>query len=337
MTRYTAEKALLGDQPIVVLIDHEDQRKLRVACHGAALLSFEVPVNGVMHDIADGYRDAHEVATRPGSRFATMVPFAGRIGDARYTFDGQPQDLQPGVTGADRAARHGFVRNTDFAMAELAADSAGAHVTLATSAIRPQPGYPHAIDLTVTFTLDAGGIALDVSMRNVGDTEAPCFFGWHPYFRVGNNALTGTTADGWQLQIPAQTLIRTDADLIALPGAAAYVPLDDAPAFDFREARKIGSTILDHEYADLHAEADGYIRTRLRDPSTGLAIAVWQERGVMHAFTADTAARDARRAVALEPMECMADAFNRPEWHDAIRLAPGAERRFRCGVEVLLP
>lgn len=337
MTRYTAEKALLGDQAIVVLTDHEDQRKLRVACHGAALLSFEVPVGGAMHDIADGYRDANEVATRPGSRFAIMVPFAGRIGDARYTFDGQKQDLQPGVSGADRASRHGFVRNTDFAIATLTADANGAHATLATSAIRPQPGYPHAIDLAVTFMLEAGGLTLDVSMRNVGDSEAPCFFGWHPYFRVGNNALGGNTADTWQLQIPAQTLIRTDADLIALPGAAAYVPLDEAPAFDFREARTIGNTILDHEYTDLHAETDDHIRTRLRDPATGLAIAVWQERGVMHAFTADTASRDARRAIALEPMECMADAFNRSERHDAIRLEPGAERRFRCGVEVLLP
>jgi aldose 1-epimerase len=57
----------------------------------------------------------------------------------------------------------------------------------------------------------------------------------------------------------------------------------------------------------------------------------------MHAVTADTISRDARRAIALEPMECMADAFNRAEWQDAIRLAPGAERRFRCGVDVLLP
>jgi len=29
-----------------------------------------VPLNGGMHDIADGYRDADEIATRPGSRFA---------------------------------------------------------------------------------------------------------------------------------------------------------------------------------------------------------------------------------------------------------------------------
>ncbi|HVC16560.1 MAG TPA: aldose epimerase, partial [Rhodanobacter sp.] len=42
-------------------------------------------------------------------------------------------------------------------------------------------------------------------------------------------------------------------------------------------------------------------------------------------------------AVALEPMECMADAFNRADCADAIRLLPGAERSFRCGIEVELP
>jgi aldose 1-epimerase len=331
-TRYIAGRTLLGDQEIVVLTDSSGKRCVRIARHGAALLSFEMAVDGVMRDLAAGYRDAAEVANRPGSRFAIMVPFAGRIADARYTFDGQSQDLQPGVVGAERASRHGFVRNVDFDIAALTADEHDARVTLTTASIRPQPGYPHAIDLSVTFTLDAGGITLEARMRNVGDGVAPCFFGWHPYFR-----LAASTVDGWQLQIPARTLIRTDADLIALPGAAAYVPLDDAPALDFREPRLLGDSILDHEYTDLEADADGRIRTRLRDPSSGLGIAVWQEHGVMHAFTADTVSRDARRAIALEPMECMADAFNRSDCAGVIRLKPGAERNFRCGVEVELP
>jgi aldose 1-epimerase len=330
MTRYAAENARLGEQEIVVLTDHADNRRLRIARHGAALLSYEVVFGGVVQDLADGYRDAAEVTGRPGSRFAIMVPFAGRIADARYTFDGQPQDLQPGVVGAERASRHGFVRDAAFDVTALSADENGAQVTLTTNVIRPQPGYPHAIDLSVTFTLDAGGITLEASMRNVGDSAAPCFFGWHPYFR-----LAASSVDGWQLLIPAQTLIRSGADLIALSGAAAYVPLDDVPALDFREPRLLGDNVLDHEYTDLHAEADGRIRTRLRDPASGLGMAVWQESGVMHAFTADTANRDARRAVALEPMECMANAFNRPECAQAIRLLPGAERRFRCGVEVV--
>lgn len=328
-TRYAVGHDLLGGQDIVVLTEPGTGRHVRIARHGAALLSFDAGVAAIARDLADGYRDAAEVAARPGSRFAIMAPFAGRIADARYRFDGQLQDLQPGVTGAARASRHGFVRDVDFDLAALDADDGRARATLTTDAIRPQPGYPHAIDLAVTFTLDAGGLTLEACMRNVGDRAAPCFFGWHPYFRVADGEV-----DDWQLQIPAQTLIRTGADLIALAGAEAYVALDDAPALDFREPRLIGDSIIDQGYTDLDADPDGRIRTRLRDPASGFAIAVWQERGVMHAFTADTVSRDARRSVALEPMECMADAFNRPECAAAIRLEPGAERRFRCGVEI---
>lgn len=331
MTRYTAQSSQLDGLDIVALSDEQDGRRLRIARHGAALLSFEVPLNGSLHDLADGYRDPDEILQRPGSRFAIMAPFAGRIGDARYTFDGQPQDLQPGMTGADRASRHGFVRGTDFDIVALNADDDHARVSLGTSAIRPQPGYPHAIDLAVTFTLDAAGLTLETTMRNVGEQPAPCFFGWHPYFR-----LAASTLDDWQLQVPAQTLIRTDASLIPLPDAAAYVALDEVPALDFRAPRRIGDSIIDQEYTDLDVETDGRIRTRIQDLASGLGIAVWQEHGVMHVFTADTVSRDVRRAVALEPMACMADAFSRADCAAAIRLQPGAARRFRCGVEVAL-
>ncbi len=328
-TRYGAERGYLGEQPLVTLTDHSGRRQLRIAQRGAALLGFEVPLGEASYDLADGHRSAAEIVDRPGSRFAIMVPFAGRIADARYAFDGQQQDLQPGVPGAERASRHGFVRDTVFEIDTLVADNQSARLSLTTSAIRPQPGYPHAIDLEVIFTLDDGGLTLEARMRNVGDAAAPCFFGWHPYFRLADN-----TVDGWQLQIPAETMIATDTDLIPLPGDAAYVPLEKARAFDFRQWRDIGDSVLDQGYTDLSADADGRIRTRLRNPGNGLGIAVWQERGVMHAFTSDTVSRDVRRAIALEPMECMANAFNRADTEAAISLEPGAERHFRCGVEV---
>lgn len=333
MTRYSATQTRLGTQPVVVLHDTLAAREVRVACHGAALLGFALRGgDGTRRDIAAGHRDADDIVRRPGSRFAIMAPFAGRIDDARYTFDGHEQDLQPGVTGADRASRHGFVRDADFSIVALAADDDAARVTLGSSAIRPRPGYPHAIDLRVSFTLDVDGLTLEALMRNVGSDAAPCFFGWHPYFAPGEGEV-----DDWELQIPAQTLIRTGADLIALRGDEAYVSLDDAPALDFRARRRIGESILDQGYTQLEADADGRIRTHLRDPSSGWGVTVWQERGVMHAFTADTLAHGARRAVALEPMEAMADAFNRPECAATIRLEPGAERRFRCGVQVTTP
>jgi aldose 1-epimerase len=324
--KYAAARSSLGDQPLVVLQD-DAGRRVRIACHGAALIGFEVPRAGKPFDIAAGHRDAAEIVARPGSRFAIMVPFAGRIADARYRFDGRGYDLQPGAAAGQRESRHGFVRDADFAVAELVADADSARARL-TTPIRAQPGYPFAIDLLVSYTLDAAGLTLEARMRNGSDAPAPCFFGWHPYFRAGDGM-----ANEWLLQVPARTLIRTGADMIALDGDAAYVPLNDAPALDFQRSRPIGGSILDQGYTDLVADADGRIRTRLTDPATGFRIAVWQERGVMHAFTGDTLKRDARRSIALEPMECMANAFNRPEWAAALRLEPGAERVFRCGVE----
>ena len=324
--KYAVARSSQEDQPIVILQD-DAGRRARIACRGAALLGFEVPRDGRPFDIAAGHRDAAEIVARPGSRFAIMAPFAGRVADARYRFDGRDYDLQPAAAAGQRECRHGFVRDADFAVAELVADGGSARAILSTS-IRAQPGYPFAIDLAVHFTLDAAGLSLGAHMRNSGGQPAPCFFGWHPYFRVSDGAV-----NEWLLQVPARALIRTGADMIALDGAAAYVPLDAAATLDFRRSRLIGGSILDQGYTDLVADGSGRIRTRLMDPATGFAVTVWQEHGVMHVFTADTLQRGARRAIALEPMECMANAFNRPEWAAAIRLEPGAERIFRCGIE----
>lgn len=332
MSTFSIERTRLGPHEVVVLHDASRSRTVRLARRGAGLIGLEQMVNGKMLSLADGYRDAAELDSRPSSRFAIMAPFANRIDDARYTFDGQQQDLQPGVEGSQRASRHGFVRGVDFDIAAEHADATGAQVTFTTQVIRPGTfaGYPHAIDLAVTYTLDAKGLSLQISMRNVGDTAAPCFFGWHPYFRVGDTAV-----DTWELQVPATHLVRTTPDYIPLPGEQAYQALDDAPAtLDFRATKPIGSTKIDCAYTGLMAEADGRIRTRLRDPANGVRLSVWQEHGVMLVFTADTVTRDVRGSVALEPMESMSNAFNRPDCADVIRLEPGVERLFRCGVEI---
>ena len=325
--RYAVERSSLDAQPLVILED-DAGRRVRIACHGATLIGFEAPRGGGSFDIAAGHRDAAEITARPGSRFAIMVPFGGRVADARYRFDGHDYDLQPGAAPGQRESRHGFVRDADFAVAKLVADTHSAGAILTTS-IGRRAGYPFAIDLSVSFTLDDTGLALEARMRNGSDAPAPCFFGWHPYFRVSDGAV-----NEWQLQVPARALIRTGSDMIALDGEAAYVPLDAAPPLDFRHLRRVGGSVLDQGYTGLVPDADGRIRTRLADPASGFSMAVWQERGLMHVFTGDTLKRDARRSIALEPMECMANAFNRPEWADAIRLEPGAERSFRCGIEL---
>lgn len=327
--RFEARSDALGAYPLAVLDDTLRGRTIRIAHRGATVLSMLVTHAGRAVDVADGYRDDAELAARPGSRFAIMAPFANRIADARYRFDGAEHDLQPGTAGDERAARHGFVRDTDFALASLQADQRMAEACFATRiAADAHPGYPFAIGLAIRYRLDERGLTLEATMRNEGGRPAPCFFGWHPYFRLGDTPL-----DSWELQIPATTTIATDARYIPLPGAAAFRPLDECPTLDFRTTRPVGPVRLDNAYAGLRVDADGRIRSHLRDPSSGLGLALWQERGVTLAFSADTASRDVRRSLALEPMESWADAFNRPDCAGDIRLEAGEERSFLCGVE----
>ncbi|KAF1005669.1 MAG: putative protein YihR [Luteibacter sp.] len=329
MSRFTVTRSTLGAQELVVLADTREGREVRIARWGATVLS----IRSGGRDIADGFRNEAELVPHKGSRFAIMTPFANRVNDSRFTFDGTSYDLQPGVVGKDRASRHGFLRGQLFDVADERADDHAVSVTFATQAIRPgvHPGYPFALDFSVTFTLDDKGLTLDTLTRNVGEHAAPTFFGWHPYFRLSDNPI-----EGWELQVPAKQVIATDPDFIPVPGSAAWVSLDNAEkSLDFRKPRLIGETALNNTYADLQRDADGKARTHLRDPQTGTAIALWQKSGVMLAFTSDTAERDARKSVALEPMECIPDAFNREDCATQLRLEPGKERRFVCGVEFL--
>lgn len=331
MSRFTVTRSSLGAQELVVLVDADADREVRIARRGATVLSIVTCSAEARRDIADGFRDEKELLGHKGSRFAIMAPFANRVNDARYTFEGKSYDLQPGAVGADRAIRHGFVRAVTFDIQREHADDDHASVTLFTRAIRPEtnPGYPFSLDVTVTFTLDDKGLTLESRTRNVGDHAAPAFFGWHPYFRLSDNPI-----EGWVLQVPADTVIGTGEDFIPLPGTRAWKALDKADAsLDFRKPRPIGDLALNNTYTDLQLDADGRARTRLRDPKSGTGIAVWQEKGVMLVFTSDTAERDARKSVALEPMECMADAFNRDDCTPLVTLPVGEERRFICGVE----
>jgi aldose 1-epimerase len=331
MNRFSITRASMGEFPLVVLTDHERGLVLRVAERGATVVGIEVPLAGGSFQVADGFRDAAELASGKSARFAIMAPFANRIADGRYTFEGVEHDLQPGVA-ADRGVRHGFLRTADFTVVDEFVDEDRVSVAFFNGSIRPgvHEGYPFAIDVTVRFTLDAGGITLQTTMRNAGTGNAPCFFGWHPYFRMPNGKV-----DEWLLQVDAASLVNTDEGTIPLPGAAAFASLDAAdPSLDFRTMRAIGDTHVDKAFADLRHEADGRSRMRLRDPEGALEVHVWQTAGVGLVFTGDTVPREPRTSVAVEPMEALTNAFNRDDSAGVVRLASGTERSFTCGIEL---
>jgi aldose 1-epimerase len=334
MARFTIKRSTFGAHETVVLEDATGGTKAVIARLGATLLSLHVPIGGELFDVTDGHATPEELSRGSGGRAIIMAPWTNRIDDGKYEFAGRAHDL--GVTDAtNRVILHGFVSRVLWDVAAERATDDAASVTFVTRAIRQGAfrGYPFDVDVSATYTVKPARLEAEIAGTNVGKTDAPFGCGWHPYFRTSAKGINHL-----RLIIPCRTRIVTDRRLLPLAGAAAYEPIEKSPEFDFRPGRPgagnvLGKRFIDGAFADLEVDCGGWAHTAVEDDETRRRIIVFQERGLMHVFTGDPLPTRARGAIALEPVEFITNAFNRPECREGITIKAGAERRFRFGVE----
>ena len=136
---------------------------------------------------------------------ALLAPFANRVANGTYTFDGATHHLTRNECD-DPATRcgalHGFLFNYSLELRGAAADDRGARLTLGHVFDGvSDPGYPFSVDVEIAYALlpgDAaesssrGGGRFDVTItatnldRARANRPAPWSVGWHPYFLVGD-------------------------------------------------------------------------------------------------------------------------------------------------------
>lgn len=249
---------------------------------------------------------------RPSFHGGVLVPWPNRLADGIYT-DGSTTHRVP-VTEPDRNnALHGLSCWVDWQVSEISAASA----TLSTT-IAPQPGYPHAVAVFATFSLSDNGLEWVVDAHNVGDTTAPYGVGIHPYLQPQ----TDSPLDQWTITIPANRVLETTPDRL-LPIRLHPVQEFENGIYDFRTARPIGSTRMDHAFT---AVTTG--RVTVHGPESRGVQLEWDPEVLPWAqlFTSDFDHPDfTRNGLAVEPVSCPPDAFNSGE--DVVRLHPGATHR----------
>jgi aldose 1-epimerase len=258
-----------------------------------------------------------EAALRPYFRGATLAPWPNRVVDARYRRYGE--DFQLSVTEPKRGhALHGLASWLRFE----AVEHSSSRVVLE-AAVEPQAGFPHRILLTVTFTLTASGLAWSVSGRNLGPKPAPFGTAPHPYLVAGDGRV-----DDWNLELPAARVQTVTADRL-VPVDVVEVAAEDGGVFDFRTARVLGDTFLDHAYTDFERSADGVATVTVRDPAAGTGVGIrfgadspWVQ---VHTGDLPEAPEHSRIGLAVEPMTCPPGALNSDT--DVIDLAPGETKK----------
>ncbi|MFF1877101.1 aldose 1-epimerase family protein [Leifsonia sp. NPDC058230] len=254
--------------------------------------------------------DADEV--RPAFRGATLAPWPNRVIDGRYTFNGVEQQLA--LTEPARGhALHGLASWLDFTVVDRAGDA----VTLSAT-VEAQAGYPHRVDIAVTFSLDEDGLHTTVTATNSGTDAAPWGTAPHPYLVAGEGRV-----DDWTLSLPATTVVTITEERL-LPVASVAVDSPSAAGLGFVEARVIGDTFIDHAYTGLIRDAEGNATVSvLTADGTGVEMTWDGSCPWVQIHTADTDDPATNRiGLAVEPMTCPPDAFNSGE--DLIVLEPGA-------------
>jgi aldose 1-epimerase len=273
-----------------VELAHGDQRVTVVEVGGGLR---EYTVGG--RKVLDGYgidEMGHD------GRGQVLAPWPNRLAGGRYPFAGAEHQTPLSEPGRGNAI-HGLVRWTAWQAVERADD----RVTMDT-VLRPQPGYPFALMLSVEYSLSARGLRVSTSATNIGDGPLPFGLGFHPYLTVGS-----AMVDGDVLSVPADRVLEVDERGIPT-GVERRV---DGTAFDLRAGAPLGDRQLDHCFGGLRRDDDGLARATLAAPDGTATRTLWCDAGFRYlmVFTGDTLApHRRRRGVAIEPMTCPPDAFN---------------------------
>lgn len=225
-----------------------------------------------------------------------LVPWPNRVAGARWTLDGETQQLD--VTEPSRGnAIHGLLRNTGYRVTDRSDDA----ITL-TAPVFPQHGYPFHLDTSVRYALAEDGITVTHGIHNAGNRPAPVGIGAHPFLRVGDVPMRDLT-----VTVRAGTFFEVDERMI---------PVAERPVagteWDLSAGRPLADASLDTAFGDVEL-LDGVARHRLTAPR-GAAVELWagEDFAFTQVFTTDqyVSPGGVLDAVAIEPMTCAPDALN---------------------------
>jgi aldose 1-epimerase len=265
---------------------------------GASLRSYEVSGTAVVAGYAED-----EIAG--GGRGQVLAPWPNRLADGQFEFAGRKATAALDEPQHDNAI-HGLVRWLRWRI-ERGSES---EVTLSCIPA-PQPAYPFALALDVTYSLAESGLQVTSMASSLEDeTGVPFGLGFHPYLSAW-----GRPVDEAVLAVPASERLLLDGR--GLPTGSEQVA---GTEYDFRSPRPIGGIHLDDCFTGLSgtevvlSSAGGEQRTTL-----------WVDEGFgyLMCYTGDTLADPAarRRAIAVEPMTCAPNALR--NGLGLIELGPG--------------
>ncbi len=303
-SRYVVKEQDFKGSPVVVLKDNKTRQTAMVLPSvGNNCISYRVEIGDKEIELLFAAPDAESLQGRPsGYGIPILFPWPNRIEYGKFTFEGKDIQLKTPAEGAHLL--HGYVLSRPWKVVGYGSSEAeGAWVTCRFTSgdfEEISAEWPFPFEVEGTYRLKDGGLALEVSGRNVGDANMPAGLGYHPYFPLPLLPTGDRRTCTIQLPCDSYWPLRVDS----IPKGEVVAVSGD---YDLKTKTPIGDRYYDDVWAGVRFDEDGWSRCHFEDPDAGVQVIVEADPAFREwVFFAP----DSRPVVCFEPYTCTTDAVN---------------------------
>ena len=269
-------------------------------------------------EIINAGNDPNELAELKGYPSAVMFPFASRVRDGHYVFEGQSYQLSINEPARHNAI-HGFMAKQVFEVVAQSTNNELVSITLRHNYSGDYQGYPFPCILDICYQLTVNGLfQIEYTVTNTGTETLPFGVGWHPYFSLGTQK-----TDELFIKIPSENILLLDEKMMP----SHTIPLEK----NTDGWISLQDKVLDNCFP-LKSSNNG-LSTYLYSPALDLSLKMWQETGQERYNYLVVYTPPNRQQVAIEPITNNVNAFNSGD--GLISLKAGQQRSVKCSVEIL--
>lgn len=163
------------DQDILELSSDQNSAKARIFLNDGASLQ-ELILNGITL-----IENLEPLAYNDVYASSLLFPFANRIQDGKYDFQGETYQFEINEPGNNNAL-HGLVFNKTFKVKSINESKDSVSVSLVYNEKNPPESFPFPYKIQLQYTLNETQLSLHVLVKNMSDKPFPFTLGWHPYF-----------------------------------------------------------------------------------------------------------------------------------------------------------
>ncbi len=235
-----------GKEAQLYPLENESGMKAYVTDYGASLVRLYVPdQNGEFRDVVLGYKDVSGYEQGDGGMGASVGRSANRIGGAKFCLHGTAYELDQNDNGNNLHSGYDYYQKRIWTVDSRSRNA----VTFVLHSPDQDQGYPGALDMHVTYSLDEEN-TLNIHYEAVPDQDTVINMTNHSYFNL--NGHDSGTAMNHKLTLLADAF--TPADAQSIP--TGEIRSVEGTPMDFRNAKALGEDI-DADYEPL-IFGDGY-------------------------------------------------------------------------------